>query len=124
MQSFAKGLLDVADNMGRASSVVKDSFAKMDTSEDSTGAVALLKTLLEGVEMTEKQLAEVSLFLFCPSRCQKLSSLIELPWAVSVSCHVLLFFFFFNIVNDIFWTFLYHIYAESLIFRISSVAIY
>ncbi|KAK1391880.1 GrpE protein-like [Heracleum sosnowskyi] len=59
IQSFAKGLLDVADNMGRASSVVKDSFAKMDTSEDSTGAVPLLKTLLEGVEMTEKQLAEV-----------------------------------------------------------------
>ncbi|WOG99673.1 hypothetical protein DCAR_0519027 [Daucus carota subsp. sativus] len=59
IQSFAKGLLDVADNMGRASSVVKDSFAKMDTSEDSTGAVPLLKTLLEGVEMTEKQLTEV-----------------------------------------------------------------
>lgn len=53
--------MDVADNMGRASSVVKDSFAKMDTSEDSTGAVPLLKTLLEGVEMTEKQLTEVSL---------------------------------------------------------------
>lgn len=59
IQSFAKGLLDVADNMGRASSVVKDSFAKMDTSKESTGAVPLLKTLLEGVEMTEKQLAEV-----------------------------------------------------------------
>lgn len=59
IQSFAKGLLDVADNMGRASSVVKESFAKMDTSKDSTGAVKLLKTLLEGVEMTEKQLTEV-----------------------------------------------------------------
>lgn len=59
IQSFAKGLLDVADNMGRASSVVKDSFAKLDTSKDSTGAVPLLKTLLEGVEMTEKQLTEV-----------------------------------------------------------------
>lgn len=59
LQSFAKSLLDVADNMGRASSVVKESFAKIDTSKDTSGAVPLLKTLLEGVEMTEKQLLEV-----------------------------------------------------------------
>ncbi|KAK1316083.1 hypothetical protein QJS10_CPA05g00972 [Acorus calamus] len=58
IQNFAKNLLDVADNLGRASSVVKDSFAKIDTSGDSVGAVPLLKTLLEGVEMTEKQLTE------------------------------------------------------------------
>ncbi|KAI8009369.1 hypothetical protein LOK49_LG06G00432 [Camellia lanceoleosa] len=59
IQSFAKSLLDVADNLGRASSVVKESFSKIDTTKDSAGAVPLLKTLLEGVEMTEKQLAEV-----------------------------------------------------------------
>lgn len=59
IQNFAKSLLDVADNLGRASSVVKDSYVKIDTSQDSAGAVPLLKTLLEGVEMTEKQLAEV-----------------------------------------------------------------
>lgn len=59
IQSFAKSLLDVADNLGRASSVVKESFAKIDTSTDSSGAAPLLKTLLEGVEMTEKQLSEV-----------------------------------------------------------------
>uniref|UniRef100_A0A1J3H1Y0 GrpE protein homolog n=1 Tax=Noccaea caerulescens TaxID=107243 RepID=A0A1J3H1Y0_NOCCA len=59
IQNFAKSLLDVADNLGRASSVVKESFSKLDTSEDSSGAAPLLKTLLEGVEMTEKQLAEV-----------------------------------------------------------------
>ncbi|CAH8275238.1 unnamed protein product [Arabidopsis lyrata] len=59
VQNFAKSLLDVADNLGRASSVVKESFSKLDTSEDSAGAAPLLKTLLEGVEMTEKQLAEV-----------------------------------------------------------------
>ncbi|KAA8527012.1 hypothetical protein F0562_008759 [Nyssa sinensis] len=59
IQNFAKSLLDVADNLGRASSVVKDSFTKIDVSKDTTGAVPLLKTLLEGVEMTEKQLAEV-----------------------------------------------------------------
>ncbi|KAI3866959.1 hypothetical protein MKX03_022002 [Papaver bracteatum] len=56
--SFVKGILDVADNLGRASSVVKASFAKIDTSEDASGAVPLLKTLLKGVEMTETQLTE------------------------------------------------------------------
>ncbi|KAF8113930.1 hypothetical protein N665_0043s0006 [Sinapis alba] len=59
IQNFAKSLLDVADNLGRASSVVKESFSKLDTTKDSAGATPLLKTLLEGVEMTEKQLAEV-----------------------------------------------------------------
>ncbi|KAK3030016.1 hypothetical protein RJ639_038115 [Escallonia herrerae] len=58
IQSFAKGLLDVMDNLGRASSVVKDRVLKIDTSKDDAGAVQLLKTLLDGVEMTEKQLAE------------------------------------------------------------------
>ncbi|XP_065862452.1 grpE protein homolog 2, mitochondrial isoform X1 [Euphorbia lathyris] len=59
VQNFAKSLLDVADNLGRASSVVKESYSKIDPSTDSTGAVPLLKTLLEGVEMTEKQLVEI-----------------------------------------------------------------
>lgn len=59
MQNFSKSLLDVADNLTRASSVVKESFSKIDTSKDSTGAVPLLKTLLEGVDMTDKQLGEV-----------------------------------------------------------------
>ncbi|KAF0906533.1 hypothetical protein E2562_011513 [Oryza meyeriana var. granulata] len=59
VQGFSKSLLDVADNLSRASSVVKESFSKIDTSNDSTEAVKLLKTLLEGVEMTEKQLGEV-----------------------------------------------------------------
>ncbi|KAF6144946.1 hypothetical protein GIB67_013297 [Kingdonia uniflora] len=58
IQSFAKALLDVADNLARASTVVKDNFSKIDTSKDGAGAIPLLKTLLEGVEMTEKQLAE------------------------------------------------------------------
>uniref|UniRef100_A0A0D6QWK4 GrpE protein homolog n=1 Tax=Araucaria cunninghamii TaxID=56994 RepID=A0A0D6QWK4_ARACU len=59
IQSFAKSLLDVADNLSRASSVVKERFSKLDASEDSKGAVALLKTLLDGVDMTEKQLLDV-----------------------------------------------------------------
>ncbi|MBA0792249.1 hypothetical protein Gohar_016765 [Gossypium harknessii] len=59
VQNFAKDLLDVADNLGRASAHVKGSFSKIDESNDTAGAVPLLKTLLEGVEMTEKQLGEV-----------------------------------------------------------------
>ncbi|KAF3647904.1 hypothetical protein FXO38_18439 [Capsicum annuum] len=59
IQNFVKALLGVADNMGRTSSVVKESFSKIDESKDTVGAVPLLKTLLEGVEMTDKQLAEV-----------------------------------------------------------------
>ncbi|KAL3644089.1 hypothetical protein CASFOL_012021 [Castilleja foliolosa] len=60
IQNFAKSLLDVADNLGRASSAAKESFSKIDTSDAATGgAVHQLKTLLEGVEMTEKQLNEV-----------------------------------------------------------------
>lgn len=62
LQDFAKSLLDVADNLSRASSVVKESFAKIDEAKDAAGAVPLLKTLLDGVAMTEKQLSEV-LFL-------------------------------------------------------------
>ncbi|KAG0465928.1 hypothetical protein HPP92_020092 [Vanilla planifolia] len=58
VQNFAKSLLDVADNLGRASNVVKENFSKIDQDNDSDG-VMLLKSLLEGVEMTEKQLAEV-----------------------------------------------------------------
>ncbi|XP_009795857.1 grpE protein homolog 2, mitochondrial isoform X3 [Nicotiana tabacum] len=59
IQNFVKALLDVSDNLGRASSVVKESFSKIDESKDTAGAVPLLKTLLEGVEITDKQLAEV-----------------------------------------------------------------
>ncbi|XP_031286548.1 grpE protein homolog 1, mitochondrial [Pistacia vera] len=59
IQNFAKSLLDVADNLGRASSVAKESFSKIDARNDATGSAQLLKSLLEGVEMTEKQLGEV-----------------------------------------------------------------
>ncbi|KAJ8572196.1 hypothetical protein K7X08_008707 [Anisodus acutangulus] len=45
IQNFVKAFLDVADNMGRASSVVKESFSKIDESKDTVGAVPLLKTL-------------------------------------------------------------------------------
>ncbi|KAL0443332.1 UNVERIFIED_CONTAM: GrpE protein2, mitochondrial [Sesamum latifolium] len=58
IQNFAKSLLDVADNLGRASSAARESFST-DASKNTDGTVKQLKTLLEGVEMTEKQLSEV-----------------------------------------------------------------
>ncbi|KAG6502964.1 hypothetical protein ZIOFF_035253 [Zingiber officinale] len=60
MKSFVMSLLDVADNLTRASSVVKERFTKLDTSKCSTEVVPLLKTLLEGVELTDTQLSEAS----------------------------------------------------------------
>jgi hypothetical protein len=53
--------------LSRASSVVKESFSKIDTSNNSDEVVPLLKTLLEGVGMTEKQLAEVFYLTFLSS---------------------------------------------------------
>jgi len=50
--------------LGRASSVVKESFSKIESPKESSEAAQLLKTLLEGVEMTEKQLAEVGRLLY------------------------------------------------------------
>lgn len=53
----------MADNLSRASAAVKENFSKIDTTDDSIAAVPLLKTFLDGVEMTEKQLSDVKLFL-------------------------------------------------------------
>lgn len=65
VQGFAKGLLDVADNLGRATGAVPENLRKLDsTLEDSSGAAKVLITLLQGVEMTEKQLQQVC----CPRR--------------------------------------------------------
>lgn len=50
---IAKSLLDTADNLRSASSVVKESFAH------NAEVVPVLKTLLERVEYSEKQLAKV-----------------------------------------------------------------
>ncbi|XP_054797534.1 uncharacterized protein LOC129302650 [Prosopis cineraria] len=59
LQKFAKSLVDVANNLGRASSVAKDKFLSIDAFKKSEEAVPILKTLLEAVEITEKQLDEV-----------------------------------------------------------------
>ncbi|RZB52526.1 Coatomer subunit beta'-1 [Glycine soja] len=58
-ENFAKSLLDVDDNLGRASSVVKDSFSKIESLEESSEAAQLLKTLLEGIIMPIKPLKQV-----------------------------------------------------------------
>jgi len=60
LQDFAKSLLDVADNLGRALEIVQKSTS---TADDAESNAKLLKSLLEGVEMTDKQLMKV-----CPSR--------------------------------------------------------
>lgn len=50
------GRTQIVANLGGASSVVKESFfSKIDESKDVVGAVPILKILLKGVEMTEKQ---------------------------------------------------------------------
>ncbi|XP_010443140.1 PREDICTED: uncharacterized protein LOC104726067 isoform X2 [Camelina sativa] len=59
VQNFATSLLFVADILEKASSVGKQSFSEIDISKDSAGAAPLLKNLLHGVEMTEKELAQV-----------------------------------------------------------------
>ncbi|RVW29983.1 GrpE protein-like 2, mitochondrial [Vitis vinifera] len=48
-----------AENSKKFAIQSKKVFSKIDESKDTAGAVPLLKTLLEGVEMTEKQLGEV-----------------------------------------------------------------
>lgn len=55
IQDFAKSLLDVADNLGRALEIVQ----KSESSADKEANAKLLKMLLEGVEMTDKQLIKV-----------------------------------------------------------------
>ncbi|KAG0615349.1 hypothetical protein M758_5G034100 [Ceratodon purpureus] len=55
IQDFAKSLLDIADNLGRALETVQ----KSEPSADAEVNAKLLKSLLEGVEMTDKQLIKV-----------------------------------------------------------------
>ncbi|KAJ3698310.1 hypothetical protein LUZ61_002015 [Rhynchospora tenuis] len=58
IQNFAKSLLDVADNLSRASAAVNENISEIDSSKDLSGAAPLLKTLLDGIKMTEKQLSD------------------------------------------------------------------
>ncbi|KAJ7571382.1 hypothetical protein O6H91_01G161500 [Diphasiastrum complanatum] len=58
IQNFAKSLLPVADNLGRAAAAVPEGFHSSESS-DSSEAGKLLLSLLEGVKMTEKELLQV-----------------------------------------------------------------
>lgn len=55
MQGFATSLLDVADNLGRA----VESVRKSANADDAEVNPKVLQSLLEGVEMTDKQLMQV-----------------------------------------------------------------
>lgn len=59
VQGFAKALLDVADNLSRATGAVPEAIAKANPADDASGNLKVLQTLLQGVEMTEKQLLQV-----------------------------------------------------------------
>lgn len=59
IQGFAKALLDVADNLSRATGAVPEGIAKVNPADDASGNIKVLQTLLQGVEMTEKQLLQV-----------------------------------------------------------------
>eukprot|EP00250_Pteridium_aquilinum_P011752 c20285_g1_i1 orf=80-943(+) len=59
VETFASDLLDMADNLGRAAATVPDSVRNELLATDSSGNAKLLKSLLEGVDMTEKQLMKI-----------------------------------------------------------------
>ncbi|KAK3261426.1 hypothetical protein CYMTET_29666 [Cymbomonas tetramitiformis] len=60
IQGFVKGLLDVSDNLHRAADAVPADFKEADGSEIPPEKIlSLLKSLHEGVVMTEKQLLQV-----------------------------------------------------------------
>mgnify|MGYP002775606378 CR=1 FL=1 len=62
-QSFAADLLDMADNLHRTAATVPESFQDRTSDSDTSSNAKLLKSLLEGVIMTEKQLLKV--FMDC-----------------------------------------------------------
>ncbi|KAK9267937.1 hypothetical protein L1049_010374 [Liquidambar formosana] len=59
IQDFAKSILDVADNLERACSVIEDRLKEIDGCKDTAGVVPLMQTLLEGVKMIDWDLEEV-----------------------------------------------------------------
>ena len=59
-QGFAKSLLDVADNLERAADAVPTNAVTLDSKLPVEEVVKHLRTLLEGVQLTNKQLLTVS----------------------------------------------------------------
>lgn len=58
LQGFAKSLLDVADNLARATGAVPEQFRKA-SFDGGSEADKALRSLLKGVDMTENQLQQV-----------------------------------------------------------------
>lgn len=65
VQGFAKSLLDVADNLERAAGAVPAEAVAQDTQLSVHEVVKHLRTLLEGVQLTDKQLKAVGTNLSC-----------------------------------------------------------
>jgi molecular chaperone GrpE len=61
IQGFVKDLLDVSDNLERALGAVDSEYLKKESESDDSEekAFKLLKSLYEGIEMTEKQMLQV-----------------------------------------------------------------
>jgi molecular chaperone GrpE (heat shock protein) len=60
LQGFAKSLLDVADNLERAAGAVPTEALQQDSKLPAPEIAKHLRTLLQGVQMTDKQLTAVS----------------------------------------------------------------
>lgn len=59
VEVFATDLLDMADTLGRTAATVTESVRNEALGADSSGNAKLLKSLLEGVDMTQKQLMKI-----------------------------------------------------------------
>lgn len=59
-QSFAKSLLDVADNLERAAGAVPEAALQPESGMSAAELSKHLQTLLQGVQLTDKQLTSVS----------------------------------------------------------------
>jgi molecular chaperone GrpE len=60
LQGFAKSLLDVADNLERAAGAVPAEALQQDSKLPAPELAKHLRTLLQGVQMTDNQLTAVS----------------------------------------------------------------
>ena len=81
LQNFAKGLLDVVDDLRRISFLGNDKFSSIDTSKGLDGAVQLLKKLHGCLEGAEKQIDEVAYFEFVLFKC-----VLHLHIALAILC--------------------------------------
>lgn len=59
IENFATSLLDVADNLGTVAATVPESAQNETLANDPSSNARLLKSLLEGVDMTQRQLVKI-----------------------------------------------------------------